>query len=62
MRGDIKLKQKNVAKIRFIFRALQRGYIVKRNDDDTYSFTIDKNRDEPLSTFVNRCSFKMCDF
>ena len=50
MRDDIKNKQKDLAKMRFIYKALQRGYIIKRNDD-TYSFTIDKNRDELLSTF-----------
>ena len=63
MRGDAKLKQKNKEKMLFIFRALQDGYSVKKNDDDTYTFTIDRSKDEPLSTFVNRCtSIQMCDF
>ena len=53
-------KQKLQEKKNFIFRALQRGYSVKRNDDGTYTFTRDKNEgDEPLSKFVNRCNIKL---
>ena len=63
MRGDAKLKQKNQNIMKFIFRALQDGYSVEKNDDDTYTLPIDRSRDELLSTFVNRCtSIKMCDF
>ena len=62
MRGDLKLKQKNEQKMRFIFRALNDGYSVKRNEDDSYSFTIDKSKDIPLKTFVRRCNFKMNEF
>ena len=53
------IKQKNEEKMRFIFRALQRGYSVKRNDDGTYTFTRDKIKDEPLSKFVRRCNIKL---
>ena len=53
------IKQKNEQKMRFIFRALQNGYSVKRNDDDTYTFTRPKCEDEPLKTFVNRCNIKL---
>ena len=56
MRGDIKLKQKNEEKKNSIFRALQDGYSVKRNDNDTYTFTRDRSRNESLSKFVRRCS------
>ena len=62
MRGDLQKKQKNEQKMRFIFRALNEGYLVKRNEDDSYSFTIDKSRDVPLKTFVRRCSFKLNEF
>ena len=63
MRDNTKYIDKTKDKMLFIFRALQDGYSVKRNDDDTYTFTIDRSKDEPLSTFVNRCSsIKMCDF
>ena len=60
MRGDAQRKQKNEQKMRFIFRALQDGYSVKKNDDGTYSFT--RSKDEKLSTFINRCSFKINQF
>ena len=43
----------------FIYRALQRGYSVKRNDDGTYTFTRDRTSDEPLKTFIRRCSIKL---
>ena len=63
MKYTTKYKDKTKKKMRFIFRALQDGYSVKKNDDDTYTFTIDRSKDEPLSTFVNRCtSIQMCDF
>ena len=52
-------KQKIQEKKNFIFRALQRGYSVKRNDDGTYTFTRDKIKDEPLSKFVRRCNIKL---
>ena len=52
-------RQKLQAKKRFIFRALQRGYSVKRNDDGTYTFTRDKSKDESLSKFVRRCNIKL---
>ena len=50
-------RQKTEAKMRFIFRALQRGYSVKKNNDGTYTFT--RDRDESLKTFVNRCNVKL---
>jgi len=53
------IKQKNEEKKNFIFRAIQRGYSVKRNDDGTYTFTRDKSKDEPLSKFVRRCNVKL---
>ncbi len=53
-------KQKIQEKKNFIFRALQRGYLVKKNDDGTYTFSRDKSEgDEHLKTFVNRCSIKL---
>ena len=53
--------KKTEAKMRFIFRALQDGYSVKKNADDTYSFT--RSKDESLTTFVRRCSsIKMTEF
>ena len=52
-------KQKLQEKKNFIFRAIQRGYSVKRNDDDTYTFKRPKSEDEPLKTFINRCSIKL---
>ena len=52
-------KQKTEAKKNFIFRALQNGYSVKKNIDDTYTFTRDRNSDEPLKTFVRRCNIKL---
>ena len=62
MRGDIQRKQKTEQKMRFIYKALKDGYLVKRNEDDSYSFKIDRSKDIPLSTFVRRCSFKMNQF
>ena len=49
------IKQKNEEKMRFIFRALQRGYSVKKNNDGTFTPSRDKEGegDEPLKTFVN---------
>ena len=52
-------KQKNEQKMRFIYKALQNGYSVKRNDDDTYTFTRPKSKDESLKTFVRRCNVKL---
>ena len=52
-------KQKNEEKKNFIFRALQNGYSVTKNDDGTYTFTRDRNKDEPLKTFVRRCNIKL---
>ena len=44
----------------FIFKALERGYSVKKNIDGTYTFTRDKNEgDESLKTFVRRCNIKL---
>ena len=51
------IKQKNEEKKNFIFRALQRGYSVKKNNDGTYTFT--RSEDEPLSKFVRRCNVKL---
>ena len=51
------MKQKNEEKKNFIFRALQRGYLVKKNIDGTYTFT--RDRDESLKTFVRRCNVKL---
>ena len=56
---DLKLKQKLQEKKNFIYRALQRGYIVSKNIDGTYTFTRDRSEDEPLKTFINRCNFKL---
>ncbi len=55
----MKLKQKNEQKKNFIYRALQRGYIVSKNIDGTYTFKRPKSEDEPLKTFINRCSIKL---
>ena len=52
-------KQKTEEKMRFIFRALQNGYSVKKNIDGTYTFTRDRSKDEPLSKFVRRCNIKL---
>ena len=54
-------KQKLQEKKNFIFRALQRGYLVKRNDDGTYTFTRQRSEgdDESLKTFVRRCNIKL---
>ena len=53
-------RQKTEAKKRFIFRALQRGYSVKKNNDGTFTFTRQISEgDEPLKTFVNRCNIKL---
>jgi len=54
------IKQKNEEKMRFIFRALQNGYSVKKNNNGTYTFTREKSEgDESLKTFVNRCNIKL---
>ncbi len=53
------LKQKNEEKKNFIFRALENGYSVKKNNDETYTFTRPKSADEPLKTFVRRCNVKL---
>ena len=48
------------AKKNFIYRALQRGYSVKRNDDGTFTFSRDKSEgNEHLKTFVNKCNVKL---
>ena len=52
-------KQKLQEKKIFIFRALQRGYSVKKNIDGTYTFTRPKCDDESLKTFVNKCNIKL---
>ena len=54
-------KQKLQEKKNFIFRALQRGYSVKKNiDDGTYTFTRDRSEgNEHLKTFVNKCNIKL---
>ena len=50
------IKQKNEEKKNFIFRALQRGYSVRKNNDGTYTFTRDKSEgDEPLKSFLTNC-------
>ena len=53
------IKQKNEEKKNFIYRALQRGYSVKKNNDGTYTFTRPKCDDESLKTFVNKCNIKL---
>ena len=53
------LKQKNEEKMRFIYRALENGYSVKKNIDETYTFTRPKSADEPLKTFVRRTNVKL---
>jgi len=53
-------KQKLQEKKNFIFRALQRGYSVKKNIDGTYTFTRQISEgDEPLKSFVNKCNIKL---
>ena len=53
-------KQKNEEKKNFIFRALQRGYLVKKNIDGTYTFTRQISEgNEPLKSFVNKCNIKL---
>ena len=49
---------KNEVKMRFIYQALNDGYSVKKNADGTYSFTIDKSKDKPLTIFIKRCLSK----
>ena len=56
MKYNTKTKQKLKEKMLFIFRALDDGYSVKKNGDGSYTFSIHKSKDEPLSTFVNRYS------
>ena len=63
MKYSQKTKDKTKEKMKFIYKALQDGYSVKKNDDDTYTFSIDRSKDQPLSVFLNRCSsIKMCEF
>ena len=53
-------KQKIQEKKNFIFRALQRGYLVKKNNNGTYTFSRDKSEgNEHLKTFVNKCNMKL---
>ena len=48
------------AKKNFIYRALQRGYSVKKNNDGTFTFSRDKSEgNEHLKTFVNKCNVKL---
>ena len=56
MRCDAKLKQKKEEKMKFIYKALQDGYSVRKNEENTYTFSIDRSKDVPLKTFVRRCS------
>ena len=49
------IKQKNEQKMRFIYNAIRRGYSVTKNNNGTYTFTIDRSRDEPLKSFVRHC-------
>ena len=49
---------KTEVKMRFIYQALNDGYSVKKNADGTYTFTIDKSKDKPLSIFIKRCLLK----
>jgi hypothetical protein len=49
---------KKQAKMLFIYNALEQGYSVKKNADGTYSFTIDKSKDKPLTIFIKRCLSK----
>ncbi len=48
-------KLKEVAKMKFIYNAIQHGYSVKKNDDGTYSFTISTSKDISLKTFIKNC-------
>ena len=43
----------------FIFRALENGYSVKKNNDGTFTFTRKRSEDEPLKTFIRRCNIKL---
>ena len=43
----------------FIFKALENGYSVKKNNDGTFTFIRDRTSDEPLKTFIRRCSIKL---
>ena len=48
------------AKKNYVYRALQRGYSVKRNDDGTFTFSRDESEgNEHLKTFVNKCNVKL---
>ena len=51
----MKRNQKNEEKKRFIYNAIRRGYLVRINDNGTYTFTIDRSRDEPLKSFLTNC-------
>ena len=46
-------KLKEYAVMKFIFNALNDGFLVKKNDDGTYSFT--RNKDISLKTFIKNC-------
>lgn len=39
----------------FINNAVKRGYYVKKNSDGSYTFTIDRSRDESLKSFILKC-------
>jgi len=49
------MKDKELAKMNFIYNAIQHGYIVKKNIDGTYSFTISTSKDISLKTFIKTC-------
>ena len=43
-----------------LFKALENGYSVKKNNDGTYTFIRDKSEgDEHLKTFVNKCNMRL---
>ena len=48
-------QKKEEQKMRFIYNAIQDGYSVKKNDNGTYTFTNNRDKDEPLKSFINRC-------
>lgn len=39
----------------FINNAFRRGYSVRKNIDGSYTFTIDRSRDESLKSFILKC-------
>ena len=45
-------------KMKFIYNAVNMGYVVSKNKDGSYTFSIDKSKDVPFDTFIKSCSEK----